>query len=67
MAGDFQRPKLGNQIKQDVPGMYDLFNLLAVGNLTLGANCPVGSLNYSVNGSGSLPYSSSLLTVHGTT
>lgn len=54
MAGDFQRPKLGNQIKQDVPGMYDLFNLLAVGNLTLGANCPVGSLNYSVNGSGQL-------------
>ena len=54
MAADFAKPNIGNKIKTDVPGIFDILQALATGALSGTVNTPTGTLNYYVDGSNTL-------------
>jgi hypothetical protein len=54
MAADFAKPNLGNKIKTDVPGIFDILQTLATGALSGTINTPTGALNFYVDGNNNL-------------
>ena len=54
MAADFARPNLGNKIKEDIPGLYDILQALATGATQGTVNTPTGTLNFYIDGNNNL-------------
>lgn len=54
MTADFAKPNLGNKIKTDVPGIFDILQTLATGALSGTINTPTGALNFYVDGNNNL-------------
>lgn len=54
MAADFAKPNLGNKIKTDIPGIFDILQTLATGALSGTINTPTGALNFYVDGNNNL-------------
>lgn len=54
MAADFARPNIGNKIKEDIPGLYDILQALATGATQGTVNTPTGTLNFYVDGNNNL-------------
>lgn len=54
MAADFAKPNLGNKIKEDIPGLYDILQALATGATQGTVNTPTGTLNFYIDGNNNL-------------
>lgn len=54
MAADFARPNLGNKIKEDIPGLYDILQTLATGATQGTVNTPTGTLNFYIDANNNL-------------